>query len=182
MNTEAFSKTKIGKVTIKLLAKAMESRFRYRFFNADRILKGVDNITGQNVLEIGCGTGFFTIPLARLIGAHGSLTSIDILQESVDFVSKKVEDAGLENVKILKRDILKTNLQSNSFQIVILFGVIPAPMLSLDQVLLEIHRVLNSDGILLIWPPFPWLPGSIKKSGLFTCLNKKGKVYNFKKK
>jgi len=182
MNTETFSKTKVGKVAIKLLAKAMESRFRYRFFNANRILKGVDNLTGLNVLEIGCGTGFFTIPIARLIGDHGSLTSIDILQESVDFVSKKVEDAKLENVKILKRDVLKTEFQSSSFQIVILFGVIPAPMLSLGQVLLEIHRVLNPDGILLIWPPFPCLPRSIKKSGLFTYLKKKNKVYNFKKK
>jgi ubiquinone/menaquinone biosynthesis C-methylase UbiE len=181
MNTEIFSKTKVGKVAVKLLAKAMESRFRYRFFNANRILQGVDNLTGQNVLEIGCGTGFFTMPIAHLIGDQGSLTSIDILQESVDFVSQKVEDAKLENVKILKRDVLKTELQSNSFHIVILFGVIPAPMLSLDQVLLEIHRVLNSDGILVIWPSFPWLPRSIKKSGLFTYLNKKNKVYNFKK-
>jgi hypothetical protein len=47
MNTEAFSKTKIGKVAIKLLAKAMESRFLYQFFNADRILKGVENLTGK---------------------------------------------------------------------------------------------------------------------------------------
>jgi ubiquinone/menaquinone biosynthesis C-methylase UbiE len=182
MNTESFSKTKIGKLAIKLLAKGMESRFRHRFYNADRILQGVDNLTGQNVLEIGCGTGFFTIPIARLIGDQGSLTSIDILQESVDFVSKKAEDAKLKNVTILKRDVLKTDLLTNSFNLVILFGVIPAPMLSLDQVLFEIHRVLKSDGILVIWPSFPWLPRSIKKTGLFTYSNKKKKVYNFKKK
>jgi ubiquinone/menaquinone biosynthesis C-methylase UbiE len=182
MNTETFSKTKVGKVGIKLLAKAMESRFRYRFYNADRILQGVDNLDGQNVLEIGCGTGFFTIPIARLIGDQGSLTSIDILQESVDFVSKKIENVKIENVKILKCDVLKTNLQSGSFQYVILFGVIPAPMLSLDNVLLEIHRVLKTDGTLVIWPPFPWLSRSIEKSGLFTYLNKKDKVYYFKNK
>jgi ubiquinone/menaquinone biosynthesis C-methylase UbiE len=182
MNTEEFSKTKVGKVVIRFLAKVMESRFRHRFFNANRILQGVDNLSGQNVLEIGCGTGFFTIPIGRLIGDQGSLTSIDILQESVDFVSKKVEDAKLENVKVLKRNVLKTDFQSNSFHIVILFGVIPAPMLPLDKVLLEIHRVLKSDGELVIWPSFRWLPRSINKSGLFTCLSKKGKVYNFKKK
>lgn len=182
MNTETFSKTKIGEIAIKLLAKAMESRFRYRFFNANRILQGVDNLAEQNVLEIGCGTGFFTIPIAHLIGDQGSLTSIDILQESVDFVSKKVEDAKLENVKIFKRNVLTTDFQPNSFYTVILFGVVPAPMLPLDKVLLEIHRVLTSDGILLILPSFCWLPRSINKSGLFTYLNKKGKVYNFKKK
>jgi ubiquinone/menaquinone biosynthesis C-methylase UbiE len=181
MNTESFSQTKVGKIAIKLLAKVMESRFRYRFFNASRILQGVDNLAGQKVLEIGCGTGFFTIPLANLVGKQGSLTSIDILQESVDLVSQKVKDAKLENVKIFKRDVLRTEFQPNSFQIAILFGVIPAPMLSLNKVLLEIHRVLNSNGILLVWPSFRWLPGSIKKSGLFMYKGKKDKVFNFRK-
>jgi ubiquinone/menaquinone biosynthesis C-methylase UbiE len=180
MNTEAFSKTKVGRVAVKFLAKAMESRFRHRFYNAGRILQGAGNLTGQNVLEIGCGTGFFTIPTARIIGDQGSLTSIDILQESVDFVSAKAKEAELKNVIILKRNVLKTDFESDSFNTVILFGVIPAPMLSLDEILLEIHRVLKSDGILLIWPPFSWLPASIKKSGLFTYLYKKGSVYNFK--
>lgn len=182
MNTETFSKTKAGNVALKFLAKAMESRFRHKYFNASRILQGANNLTGQNVLEIGCGTGFFTIPIARLIGEQGSLISIDILQESVDFVSKKVEDAELKNVKVLKNSVLKTDFESNRFDTIVLFGVIPAPMLSLQEVLTEIHRVLKSDGILLIWPSFIWLPGSIIKSGLFTYLGKKAKVYNFKKK
>ena len=60
------------------------------------------DLNGLTALEIGCGTGFFTIPIAKLIGDKGSLTSIDILQESVDLVSKKVEDAKLKNVNILK--------------------------------------------------------------------------------
>ena len=68
MNTESFSQTRVGKISIKLLAKAMESRFRYRFYHPNKILKGVQDMTGLKVLEIGCGTGFFTIPAASLTG------------------------------------------------------------------------------------------------------------------
>jgi ubiquinone/menaquinone biosynthesis C-methylase UbiE len=181
MDTEKFSKTKVGKVAVKFLAKAMESRFRHRYFDAGRILQGADNLEGQNVLEIGCGTGFFTIQIARLIGENGSLTSIDILQESVDHVSKITQDAVLKNVRVLKRNVLNTYFDNNSFNTVVLFGVIPAPMLPLKEVLAEIHRLLTSEGILLIWPSFSWLPRSIIKSGLFTFCGKKGKVFNFKK-
>jgi ubiquinone/menaquinone biosynthesis C-methylase UbiE len=182
MNTETFERSTIGRLFIKLLAKAMESRFRYRFFNPTDILQGVDNLHEQAVLEIGCGTGYFTIPAARLIGDQGSLVAMDILSESVELVSKKVQAAKLHNVRVVKGDAMNTNLDTESFHTVILFGVIPAPMLPLTRLLTEMHRVLKPEGILAVWPPVPgWLPQSILKSGLFACANKRNGVYNFKR-
>jgi ubiquinone/menaquinone biosynthesis C-methylase UbiE len=182
MTTETFARTNIGKLAIRLLAAAMESRFRYRFFSPIKILQGVDNLKGQTVLEIGCGTGFFTIPATGFIGDQGSLVAMDILSESVDEVSKKVQVAKLQNVRVVKGDIMKTNLETASFNTAILFGVIPAPMLSLTRVLTEMHRVLKSEGTLAVWPPAPVLfPHSILKSGLFSLVNKRNGVYNFKR-
>ena len=53
MNTEQLAGTTFGKLFVRLLAKGMESRFRYRFFGPEKILQGVDNLLGKNVLEIG---------------------------------------------------------------------------------------------------------------------------------
>jgi ubiquinone/menaquinone biosynthesis C-methylase UbiE len=182
MKTETFAKTTIGKLFIRFMAKAMESRFRYRFFNPVKILQGVDNLQGKKVLEIGCGTGFFTLPASGFIGDKGSLLSMDILSESVEFVSKKVQDAKLQNVRVVKGDALNTNLEPENFDTIILFGVIPAPMLPLTPILTEMHRVLKPQGILAIWPPVPGLfPGSILKSGLFSLSNKQNGVLNFKR-
>jgi ubiquinone/menaquinone biosynthesis C-methylase UbiE len=164
------------------MAKAMESRFRYRFFNPLKILQGVDNLQGKTVLELGCGTGFFTIPAAGFIGDKGNLLSMDILSESVEFVSKKVQDAKLQNVRVIKGDALNTNLEPESFDTIILFGVIPAPMLPLTPILTEVHRVLKPEGSLAIWPPVPGLfPRSILKSGLFSLSNIRYGVLNFKR-
>ena len=33
---------------------------------------------GENVLEIGCGTGALTVPLAAAVGDHGRLVAVDI--------------------------------------------------------------------------------------------------------
>jgi ubiquinone/menaquinone biosynthesis C-methylase UbiE len=182
MNTETFSKSSFGTLIIKLLASAMESRFRYRFFNPEKILQGVDNLCEQTVLEIGCGTGFFTIPAARIIGDHGSLVAMDILSESVDHVSKKVQSSELRNVRVVKGDALNTNLEAESFNTIILFGVIPAPMIPINHLLNEIRRVLKPEGTLAIWPPVPGLfPRAILKSGKFSLANKRNGVYNFKR-
>jgi SAM-dependent methyltransferase len=182
MDAETLAGSAIGKLFIRLLARAMESRFRYRFFGPDKILRGVENLCAQRVLEIGCGTGFFTIPAARLVGDQGSLVAMDILSESVEFVSKNVGAAKLQNVRVVKGNALSTNLDAGSFNTVLLFGVIPAPMLPLNQLLSEMHRVLKPGGILAVWPPIPgWLPRSILKSGLFSEGQKRNGVYNFRR-
>jgi demethylmenaquinone methyltransferase/2-methoxy-6-polyprenyl-1,4-benzoquinol methylase len=182
MNIETIRESIIGKLFIKLLAAGMESRFRYRFFGPMDILEGADILPGQSVLEVGCGTGYFTLPAARLIGEQGSLVAIDILAESVGLVSEKVKTADLKNVRVLKSDALDTGLDAESFHTVLLFGVIPAPVLPLARLLPEMHRVLKAEGSLAVWPPIPgWLPQSILQSRLFTFTSKRNGVHNFRR-
>jgi ubiquinone/menaquinone biosynthesis C-methylase UbiE len=179
---EELSKTSFGKYIIHTLAAGMESRLRYRLFGPQKILDGVETLTGKAVLEVGCGTGFFTLPAARLIGDQGHLTSIDVLSEAVELVFQKAQAENLENVCVIKADALNTGLDAASFDIVLLFGVIPAPMLPLSQLLPELHRLLKPQGVLAVWPPFAgWLPHSILQSGLFLLSIKRNGVLNFQR-
>jgi len=183
MNTKTLSETAIGKVFVKALAAGMESRLRYRFFGPAKILEGVMGLCDGSVLEVGCGTGFFTLPAAKMIGDHAPYVAMDILPGSVERVSKKVKAAGLQNVRVIEGDALNTKLDSESFKTVLLFGVVPAPMLPLPPLLTEMHRILMPEGNLAIWPPIPgYLPQSVLKSGLFTFTVKRNNVYNFRRR
>ena len=180
MEIQATAKSTIGNLIIKVLGAAMESRFRYRFFGPMNILRGTDNLPGHTILEVGCGTGYFTVPVARLTGDLGFLVAIDVLSESIELVSKKVQAAKLKNVRVVKGDALNTGLDAESFHTVLLFGVIPSPMLPLNLLLPEMHRVLKPEGTLAVWPPIPgWFPKSILQSGLFKYSSKRNGVYNF---
>ena len=179
---KSFSASRTGKMMIGMLAAGMESRLRYRFFGPQSILTGADILPGQHVLELGCGTGFFTLPAARMIGERGSLVSMDIVPEAVDLVSRKVQGAGLKNITVIEGDAMNTGLDADSFDTVLLFGVIPAPMLPLDRLLPEIRKVLKPGGMLAVWPPVPgWLPQSILRSGLFSLSGKRNGVYKFQR-
>jgi|WetSurMetagenome_2_1015567.scaffolds.fasta_scaffold540684_1 ubiquinone/menaquinone biosynthesis C-methylase UbiE len=178
MNTEAIAKTWIGQLFIRLIAVVMESRLRYRFFGSLKTLQGAGIQSGQTVLELGCGTGFFTLTAARLVGDKGSLVSMDMLQASVDAVSEKVHAANLKNVRVVKGDALDTQLAAGIFDVVLIFGVIPAPALPFNHLLPEMKRVLKPGGILSVWPP-SWTHQGILRSGLFTYIGNKNGVYNY---
>ena len=178
----SIAKSTSGRLYIRVLAAGMESRFRYRFFGPMKILSGADLLPGQVVLEVGCGTGYFTVPAARLIGDEGCLVAMDVLSDSVELASKKVRTAHLKNVRVVKGDALGTDLDAESFDTVLLFGVIPSPMLPLTRLLPEMRRVLKAEGTLAVWPPLPgWLPQSILRSGLFTYASQRNGVHNFRR-
>jgi len=138
---------------------------------------------GQTVLEVGCGTGFFTLPAATLIGDQGRLIAMDVTSDFITHVSKKVDAANLKNVQVIKGNALDSGLDTGSIDTVLLFGVLPFPLLPLNQLLPEMHRVLRPEGFLSVWlfPPIVhfWVPKSILQSGLFTYVSKQNGVFNY---
>lgn len=51
---------------------------------------------GMMVMDIGPGMGFFTIPLAKLVGENGKVIAVDINQSMLDGVSKNARKSGVD--------------------------------------------------------------------------------------
>jgi 2-polyprenyl-3-methyl-5-hydroxy-6-metoxy-1,4-benzoquinol methylase len=75
MNTETLARTPVGKCSSEFSGPQWRAG---RFFGPQHILQGVDGLQGRTVVEVGCGTGFFTIPAAQIIGEQGRLVAMDI--------------------------------------------------------------------------------------------------------
>jgi demethylmenaquinone methyltransferase/2-methoxy-6-polyprenyl-1,4-benzoquinol methylase len=107
---------------------------------------------------------------------------MDVLPASVEIVSQKVQSANLKNVRVVNGNSMNTKLDAQSVDAVLLFGVVPAPMVPLNRLLPEMHRILKPEGTLAVWPPFSlWLPKAICQSGLFTLARKRNGVLNFRR-
>jgi len=183
MKTEALGNSRILNWLFKPAGRMMESRLRKWLMNPVKTLRGAGLESGQTVLEVGCGTGFFTIPAAELIGDGGCLVAMDALSDYTKRVSQKVQAAGLQNVRVVKCDALDTRMDTASIDKVLLFGVLPFPFLPLNRLLPEMHRILKTDGTLAVWmfPVSGWVPHSIRRSGLFTDIGKQNDVYNYRR-
>lgn len=181
MDTEKLGESRFMNVLFGASGATMESRLREWLMDPRQTLRGAGIEPGQTVLEVGCGTGFFTLHAAKMIGEGGHLIAMDPLSDFVDRVRTKVGEAGLKNVEVIKRDALNTELDAGSLDLVLLFGVLPFPTLPLSRLLPEMHRVLKTDGTMAVWM-FPisfGVPTAILQSGLFTKRGKKNGVYTY---
>jgi SAM-dependent methyltransferase len=182
MKKESFADSLAAHFLFRLIAPVMESPLRRRFFNPVKALKGAGIHSGQEVLEVGPGTGFFTVPAAELVGDEGRVYAIDPHPLAIEQVAGKIRDAGLTNIRLIKADATEAGLASGSIDLVLLFGVIPSPTLPLDRLLPETHRLLKPEGALAVWTAFPWWsPATLTRGGLFVYVGKESGVHNFRK-
>ena len=67
---------------------------RRLLFQPDRV---VDNYvrTGDTVLDIGCGPGFFTRPIARKVGESGLVIAVDVQDGMLDMLRERAGKEGL---------------------------------------------------------------------------------------
>ncbi len=53
---------------------------------------------GMTVADVGCAMGFFTLPMARMVGADGRVICVDIQDGMLKNLKKRAQKAGIENV------------------------------------------------------------------------------------
>ena len=53
---------------------------------------------GITVLEPGCGMGYFTLPMARMVGPEGRVVVVDIQSKMLEAVARRARKAGLSEV------------------------------------------------------------------------------------
>ena len=65
----------------------------------DKMVAALGLKPGMVVADIGCGSGYLTERIVPRIGARGTVLGVDIQQEMLDLLVKKMKAKGIENVK-----------------------------------------------------------------------------------
>ena len=109
---------------------------------------------GDVVADIGAGSGYFTIPLARKVGTEGRVYAEDIQKEMTDYISQKVKKLQLKNIRIILGKVENPLIPNNSLNhafIANTYHELERPLLLLNN----IKKDLRSHGKLTIidWDP-----------------------------
>lgn len=84
------------------LAGSLDNRVR-RWFQNPRTLLAPHVREGATVMDVGCGPGFFTVELARLVGPDGRVIAVDLQQAMLDRLADKIRGTDLAaRVRLVK--------------------------------------------------------------------------------
>jgi len=110
---------------------------------------------GMNVLDIGCGMGYFTIPMAKLTGENGVVIGVDLQEKMLLWLEKRIKRAGLAD-NIISKKCSETSLNikefSNKIDFALAFSVVHE-IPDKKQFFLEIYESLKNEGIFYIAEP-----------------------------
>ncbi len=107
---------------------------------------------GDRVIDIGPGMGYFTIPLARLVGPEGHILAIDIQEKMLSGLKSRAEKNGVsERIEVYLASQKSLGIHEKADFILAFWMVHEVP----DQARLfrEIRDILKPNGSLLLVEP-----------------------------
>ncbi|MBN2567470.1 methyltransferase domain-containing protein [Candidatus Woesearchaeota archaeon] len=107
---------------------------------------------GMTVLDCGCGPGFFTIELARMVGPKGRVLAVDLQQAMLDRLAVKAEAAGVAGRILLHRSGAGSSGVSENADLILAFYLMHE-VPDQGKVLWEFHRILKPGGTLYLAEP-----------------------------
>ncbi len=145
---ESIEKNKVCSVE---RAGTLDLRLRKLIQNPQKILKSYIK-EGMTVLDMGCGPGFFSIEMAKMVVPGGKVVAADLQEGMLDIVKEKIKKSSLQNIiEIYKCQSDKIGL-SKEFDFILIFYMLHE-VPSQSTFLKEIYSLLKHDGKVLIVEP-----------------------------
>ena len=117
-----------------------------------RLLEVIDLQPGERVVDVACGTGLMSIPMATLVGPRGAVVGTDLSEGMLASARELAARLGLANADFERMDAEALDLADASFDVALCaLGLmyVPDPAASLR----EMRRVLEPGGraAALVW-------------------------------
>jgi len=97
----------------------LERPTREREERTDLLLENLGIAAGDTVADLGAGTGFFTLPMARR--AHeGRVLAADIQPEMLAIIERRLENADIDNVRLILATETDPRLPPDSLDLVLI--------------------------------------------------------------
>ena len=74
---------------------------RDRWQMPDQVVSALGLKKGEVVADIGAGSGYFTMRLARAVGPQGKVYAVDIVAKALDFIERQARKEQLSNIELI---------------------------------------------------------------------------------
>lgn len=124
----------------------LESEDRKNWQNPQEIIELLELKPSAVVADLGCGTGYFTVPIARKVT---KVYGIDIQKEMLTFLEQKIQKQKIGNIETLLSKENEIPLQDESVDLLLSVNTLHE-FRHKEAIIDEIRRVLKADGLAVI--------------------------------
>ncbi len=103
--------------SIEELIKRFESPERDAYQKPEKVLEYLGNIKGKKIMDIGAGTGYFSVKLAQK-GAF--VIAADVNEQFQEYLKKRIQDQKIKNIELRKIPYDSPNLSNQEVDMVFL--------------------------------------------------------------
>jgi ubiquinone/menaquinone biosynthesis C-methylase UbiE len=133
------------------LASSLDNKIRRWLQNPHEILAPYIR-EGMTVLDIGCGPGFFSIEMAKMVGTRGKVISADLQEGMLQELGNKIRGTELEaRIKRVKCGKDSINISEHVDFILAFYMVHEVP--DKNSFFKQLKTILNERGIFLLVEP-----------------------------
>jgi len=136
----------------------LTSEQRRARWNPPRLLTLAGLQPGQTALDLGCGPGFWTLPMAEIVGPQGQVIALDVSSEMLEAAAA---ENPLPHVRLLHGELPAINLPDAAVDFIwaaFVFHEVEPPA----ALAAEVHRVLRPGGRIAV---LDWRPDAQSPSG-----------------
>jgi ubiquinone/menaquinone biosynthesis C-methylase UbiE len=140
----------------------LASPLRKLLYNPERILSPFVS-EGMTVLDIGCAMGFFSIPLARMVGPKGKVICVDVQEKMLETLMKRARKAGVADrieTRLINGETYRLDDLAGTVDFALVFAVLHE-MPDTERFFGELYPALKPAGMVLAAEP----SGHIVKEG-----------------
>ena len=120
----------------------LESKERQSYQNTKEILSMMDLKTSYVVADLGCGSGYFTIPISHKVK---KVYGIDIQKEMLAYIEQKIEKQKILNIETLLSKENEIPLQNESIDLLLTVNTLHE-FHDRERIINEMQRVLKPKG------------------------------------
>ena len=104
---------------------------------------------GMTVCDLGCGNGFWSLPMARAVGEEGRVLAVDIQPEMLHKLRVRAAREGLENITLVRGDVDDPNLEPGVVDLLLMVDVYHE-FSHPESMLWRIRRSLRPTGVVAL--------------------------------
>jgi SAM-dependent methyltransferase len=113
------------------------------------LIKVLNVQPGQIVCDLGCGNGFYSLQLARLVAPNGIVLAEDIQPEMLELLKKRADKEKIPNIHPILGDLADPNLPDGKCDLILLVDVYHE-LSNPEEMLAAIRKALSPTGRLAL--------------------------------